>query len=154
MSVDIDKILKENRERVRIQQYEDTYGGDWSDYVPADKAGEIYYNNIGVQNAYTTKNSGNAYLTKKADDSKPKSINIQTSSQDVLQQNEINQKNDLDSDETAASKELGKVEACCGGDIAEDVLGGMNIAINKFVWKSTTKIIYHAIEGPPHGCNV
>ena len=88
MSVDIDKILKENRERVRIQQYEDTYGGDWSDYVPADKAGEIYYNNIGVQNAYTTKNSGNAYLTKKADDSKPKSINIQTSSQDVLQQNE------------------------------------------------------------------
>ena len=29
MSVDIDKILKENRERVRIQQYEDTYGGDW-----------------------------------------------------------------------------------------------------------------------------
>jgi len=110
MSVDIDKILKENRERVRIQQYEDTYGGDWSDYVPADKAGEIYYNNIGVQNAYTTKNSGNAYLTKKADDSKPKSINIQTSSQDVLQQNEINQKNDLDSDETAASKELGKVE--------------------------------------------
>ena len=110
MSVDIDKILKENRERVRIQQYEDTYGGDWSDYVPADKAGEIYYNNIGVQNAYTTKNSGNAYLTKKADASKPKSINIQSSSQDVLQQNEINQKNDLDSDETAASKELGKVE--------------------------------------------
>lgn len=45
---------------------------------------------------------------------------------------------------------LEHVVASGGADLCEDVLYGLNIAINEFDWRSSSKIIYHALDAPPH----
>ncbi|CAG8718887.1 9950_t:CDS:2 [Cetraspora pellucida] len=43
-----------------------------------------------------------------------------------------------------------KVTAIGGGDIPEDVLGGLNAAITEMTWSNATRIIIHIGDAPPH----
>ncbi|CAI2181312.1 11012_t:CDS:1 [Funneliformis geosporum] len=43
------------------------------------------------------------------------------------------------------------VQATGGGDVPEDVLGGLNAAITKMNWSHTTRVILHVGDAPPHG---
>ncbi|KAF0541043.1 kinase-like protein [Gigaspora margarita] len=44
-----------------------------------------------------------------------------------------------------------KVMAKGGGDVAEDVLGGLNAAITEMTWSNPTRILIHIGDAPPHG---
>ncbi|CAG8487208.1 24614_t:CDS:2, partial [Racocetra persica] len=44
-----------------------------------------------------------------------------------------------------------KVCAQGGGDIPEDVLGGLNAAITTMTWSNATRILIHIGDAPPHG---
>ncbi|CAG8500870.1 6385_t:CDS:2 [Diversispora eburnea] len=46
---------------------------------------------------------------------------------------------------------LGSVPATGGGDGPEDVLGGLNAAINQMSWNDGTRILFHIGDYPPHG---
>jgi hypothetical protein len=43
------------------------------------------------------------------------------------------------------------VKAFGGGDGPEDVLGGLNEAVNKMAWRNTTRVLIHVCDYPPHG---
>jgi hypothetical protein len=43
------------------------------------------------------------------------------------------------------------VKATGGGDTPEDVLGGLNAAINRMSWRNTTRVLFHICDAPPHG---
>ncbi|CAG8584474.1 10173_t:CDS:2, partial [Cetraspora pellucida] len=44
-----------------------------------------------------------------------------------------------------------KVIATGGGDMPEDVLGGLNAAITEMTWSNATRVIIHIGDAPPHG---
>ncbi|CAG8638746.1 31736_t:CDS:1, partial [Racocetra persica] len=44
-----------------------------------------------------------------------------------------------------------KVMAKGGGDTPEDVLGGLDAAINMMTWSNATRILIHIGDAPPHG---
>ncbi|CAG8516570.1 3105_t:CDS:1 [Ambispora gerdemannii] len=44
-----------------------------------------------------------------------------------------------------------QVSATGGGDAPEDVLGGLDAAVDKIKWTHTTRIILHVGDAPPHG---
>ncbi|RIA93474.1 kinase-like domain-containing protein [Glomus cerebriforme] len=44
-----------------------------------------------------------------------------------------------------------QVEATGGGDGPEDVLGGLDAAVNKMKWSHRTRILLHLCDAPPHG---
>jgi hypothetical protein len=46
---------------------------------------------------------------------------------------------------------LSKVKATGGGDGPEDVLGGLDAAVDKMKWNHRTRIIFHMGDAPPHG---
>jgi hypothetical protein len=48
---------------------------------------------------------------------------------------------------------LGRLNASGGADLPEDVLGGMNQALNAS-WKQQTRCIIHIADAPPHGAGV
>jgi hypothetical protein len=43
------------------------------------------------------------------------------------------------------------VKATGGGDAPEDVLGGLDAAINKMAWSHRTRVLLHLGDAPPHG---
>jgi hypothetical protein len=43
------------------------------------------------------------------------------------------------------------VEAEGGGDTPEDVLGGLDAAINRMTWRNNTRVLFHICDAPPHG---
>ncbi|RIA93303.1 kinase-like domain-containing protein [Glomus cerebriforme] len=44
-----------------------------------------------------------------------------------------------------------EVPATGGGDEPEDVLGGLNAAVNNMNWRHTTRVLLHVGDAPPHG---
>ncbi|GBB92415.1 hypothetical protein RclHR1_00200048 [Rhizophagus clarus] len=46
---------------------------------------------------------------------------------------------------------MSEVIADGGGDAPEDVLGGLNAAINSMNWRHSTRILFHLGDCPPHG---
>ncbi|RIA93472.1 kinase-like domain-containing protein [Glomus cerebriforme] len=44
-----------------------------------------------------------------------------------------------------------KVKATGGGDGPEDVLGGLDAAVNKMRWSHRTRVLLHLGDAPPHG---
>ncbi|RHZ61857.1 hypothetical protein Glove_345g11 [Diversispora epigaea] len=46
---------------------------------------------------------------------------------------------------------LATVPATGGGDLPEDVLGGLNAAITQMTWHDGTRVILHIGDAPPHG---
>ncbi|CAG8623416.1 8931_t:CDS:1, partial [Paraglomus brasilianum] len=49
------------------------------------------------------------------------------------------------------SKDLACVRTLSGNDIPEDVLGGLNAAIERMSWRNGTRILLHIGDAPPHG---
>ncbi|CAG8750835.1 5667_t:CDS:2, partial [Funneliformis mosseae] len=47
--------------------------------------------------------------------------------------------------------DLSGVSALGGGDTPEDVLGGLNVAVNQMSWRNEARIIFHIGDCPPHG---
>ncbi|CAG8519970.1 17858_t:CDS:1 [Funneliformis caledonium] len=48
-------------------------------------------------------------------------------------------------------RDLSTVSATGGGDSPEDVLGGLNAAVNQMSWRNEARIIFHIGDYPPHG---
>ncbi|CAI2184827.1 1773_t:CDS:1 [Funneliformis geosporum] len=48
-------------------------------------------------------------------------------------------------------RDLSTVSAMGGGDSPEDVLGGLNAAVNQMSWRNKVRIIFHIGDCPPHG---
>ena len=48
-------------------------------------------------------------------------------------------------------RDLSSVQAMGGGDTPEDVLGGLNAAVNQMDWRNDIRIIFHIGDCPPHG---
>ncbi|CAG8589535.1 16163_t:CDS:1 [Funneliformis caledonium] len=48
-------------------------------------------------------------------------------------------------------KDLSGVSPMGGGDTPEDVLGGLNVAVNQMSWRNEARIIFHIGDCPSHG---
>src|SRR5262249_29398910 len=46
---------------------------------------------------------------------------------------------------------VSRVTTMNGGDLPEDVLGGLNAAVTKMTWKNRTRVLLHIGDYPPHG---
>ncbi|CAI2200173.1 9138_t:CDS:1, partial [Funneliformis geosporum] len=47
--------------------------------------------------------------------------------------------------------DLSSISAMGGGDIPEDVLGGLDAAVNQMTWRNKIRVIFHVGDAPPHG---
>ncbi|CAG8520005.1 17860_t:CDS:1 [Funneliformis caledonium] len=47
--------------------------------------------------------------------------------------------------------DLSTVLAMGGGDIPEDVLGGLDAAVNQMTWQNKIRVLFHVGDAPPHG---
>ena len=48
-------------------------------------------------------------------------------------------------------KTIGKISASGGGDLAEDVVGGLEVAIYTLRWSHKNKVLFHIADAPHHG---
>src|ERR1043165_1491224 len=46
---------------------------------------------------------------------------------------------------------LSGISAMGGGDIPEDVLGGLNAAVTQMAWRNQIRVLFHIGDAPPHG---
>src|SRR2546421_12057579 len=46
---------------------------------------------------------------------------------------------------------VSSVQATGGGDAPEDVLGGLDAAVDKMNWRNATRVVFHIADAPPHG---
>jgi hypothetical protein len=58
---------------------------------------------------------------------------------------------DFNTNLKAMAEKIGNIEILGGIDLHENLLGGLNFAIQRLNWVQMSKIIIHLADAPPHG---